>query len=800
LAAPSRDRFVAAHPDAVAAVLLSGVTLLVFQNAIRDPARLLQEDIALQWAGLHAAANEQIHQGRFPHWNPYGLTGQRLFADIGLGLLYPGSFLFRVFPFPTACLWTFLIHFTGAALATCACARKILAASTPASFAAGAIFAFGGFALGHTNHLNFVLSVPYLPLLFLATVQMHRLKTRRLRWWIVGVLCATMMILSGGIPILFLAAVMMAWLLLTLALIESPTGGRLRTACRLALMTAALFGAACGLSAVQLIPTANLYLVSARSAWKADEIGLGAIPWQTLLIQALSPAALGDLVTLAIPHLDHETAFFIGGSGLSFALLAIWTRRRTAWAKALLALLGISVFLSLRQIVDALGLQAHIPIKVRQPARFIGLAHLALALLAAIGLDRWRLALRQSFRGPAYWLPAAVSGAMLLTTIAVLSWLGSAGDSESSVRQWLAGRSASTRKWLSDIDPSRWSMLTVNRPLTRTLAMTGWCLAGAASTVIALGLRRRASMASCIVCGVLAGECALYSSMTWAGQPRGQAIDPRGGPFIEFLRENLDGGRYFLGAPFPPLWGNQGAVHGLSSATAYIGSMLNVSPEHAVLMDPARSEVSMQILTLYGAKYILLHETTAAVPFPIAFQSAGYRIHLNPLYLSRAFFVNRVEPVPDSATALQLVTRDSFDPRAVAFLSAIPKEAALPGSDNANTDTASTCAIRRDQPGDMLIEVECRPERWLFLSVSYDQGWAATIDQQPLPIHRANAAFMAVEVPPGRHLIHLRYQTPGLRAGLAISVITIAGLAILILAVKRGWMRSHDGPRPTGRA
>src|SRR5262245_37054371 len=87
-------RWTALNTSTVPILVLVTMTLIVFRRGLLDPLVLVQEDMALEWEGLHAAANEQIRQGRFPHWNPYGMGGERLYANALLGLFYPGSILF----------------------------------------------------------------------------------------------------------------------------------------------------------------------------------------------------------------------------------------------------------------------------------------------------------------------------------------------------------------------------------------------------------------------------------------------------------------------------------------------------------------------------------------------------------------------------------------------------------------------------------------------------------------------------------------------------------------------------------
>ena len=74
-------------------------------------------------------------------------------------------------------------------------------------------------------------------------------------------------------------------------------------------------------------------------------------------------------------------------------------------------------------------------------------------------------------------------------------------------------------------------------------------------------------------------------------------------------------------------------------------------------------------------------------------------------------------------------------------------------------------------------------------SESQMNGWTATVDGRPARILRANYAFRAVEVPRGKHVIHLRYRAPGFAGGLAISA------AALLLAAA-GLTRRAGAPAP----
>ncbi len=65
----------------------------------------------------------------------------------------------------------------------------------------------------------------------------------------------------------------------------------------------------------------------------------------------------------------------------------------------------------------------------------------------------------------------------------------------------------------------------------------------------------------------------------------------------------------------------------------------------------------------------------------------------------------------------------------------------------------------------------------VFFSVPFDNGWTATVNGSPVQIERVSNGFMAVRCESGENAIRFEYETPGLRAGMWLS---IGGLLLLI--------------------
>lgn len=87
--------------------------------------------------------------------------------------------------------------------------------------------------------------------------------------------------------------------------------------------------------------------------------------------------------------------------------------------------------------------------------------------------------------------------------------------------------------------------------------------------------------------------------------------------------------------------------------------------------------------------------------------------------------------------------------------------------------------------------IRLRQPRYLLLTIPWTNGgWTATVDGRPAKLLQANTMFTALRLSSGTHRIVLRYHTPGLRAGILIS---LAAWAVFI-----GWLLRRR--RRRGRA
>jgi hypothetical protein len=87
------------------------------------------------------------------------------------------------------------------------------------------------------------------------------------------------------------------------------------------------------------------------------------------------------------------------------------------------------------------------------------------------------------------------------------------------------------------------------------------------------------------------------------------------------------------------------------------------------------------------------------------------------------------------------------------------------------------------QPDRLRIEIEAEKASLLATSITGWPGWHLTVDGKPTPLVGYNHAFLAFEVPPGRHSAELLYRPRSVIWGSVISAATVGLIAILLMAL-----------------
>lgn len=98
-------------------------------------------------------------------------------------------------------------------------------------------------------------------------------------------------------------------------------------------------------------------------------------------------------------------------------------------------------------------------------------------------------------------------------------------------------------------------------------------------------------------------------------------------------------------------------------------------------------------------------------------------------------------------------------------------------------DKNSVCETVSFSPTEIHLKANINDPRILFLSIPYDRGWSIYDNGKEIEVMHVNIGFMGAYLEPGEHNLVVKYRTPGLYEGAAISGIT--AIALLIMWIRR---------------
>ena len=827
---------------ALIALLWLGAAILGYRRRVRDDCGLLRDvgaiaglavlTVAFFWRPLflegtavprgggdlasflypvYSFAATNLQNGVLPLWNPHLYSGSPFAADMQTGLFYPINLL----AFLTARPFTYvtmeelaIVHFFLAACFTYIYARS-LAVSRVSSFAAGVIFAFGGFVTAHLGHLNMIAAAIWLPLIltfFHRAVTRGSVSSAALAGAIFGI-----SILAGHTQITLYMAFTLSlywlWQLLAPRLIPStpprraafasishssaaerqipafasishssaaerqvpgtPATTSLGAGSAISQNAAArstwLRGVslpitgliAFGVSALQLLPTYELTRLSLR----AD------ITYAKATEFAASPSGL---ITLLVPHFfgDNPAAFwglkwnltevygYVGIMPLVLALLAmvVWKRRSgMALFFAVLALLAL--LLSLGEYTVLYGwLYKFVPgfDKVRSAGRFLLLFDFAIALLAAFGLDTFKGHLRKRER-PSYRMVqvfglATLAGSVFIATPFYYSALLTSQDKDPMILQRI-------------------------QEVINSLNLSVLFLA---ASVVALVLNRylRRGRPALVYGAVLLIVVDLFSANAGYNPTTESVVSGFSHPqVLAFLKDHTNGqpGRIDSVTNVWDVWQpDTTLLNQVDDLMGIFNPMLLADYNRYWENLGGRSNSAYDLL---NAKYVVAHKD---VPLdwqkfrPVVTDAPDVNVYENTKVLPRAMLVPTVEAVARDKM-LDLLRSPSFDPRRLALVED-PVEGLSTGS--AGEFDGRVLETKYPSPNELQVRTQSNRASLLVVSDVDYPGWIAFVDGKESRVLRADYAFKSVVVPAGAHEVRLVFKPRIWEIGLAISGLT----------------------------
>ncbi len=407
---------------AILTALVLLTTALVFSCLIFNPGTVLgYRDASHFYYPLFLYLHSCFQAGDLPFWTPYLNMGFPLAANPTTALFYPPTWILAL-PIPT---WlSFNLYIIGhviLAAGTMFFLVRRWGRSVGAGIIAAISYAFGGIVLFQYSNLPYLVSAAWLPL---GAYGIERaLRTRRLRYVCLSGMVLAFMTLGGDVQTAYNLGILALLLALILALKPRKKANDGRSIFKTVLVLAGI--AICGfiLSAIQILPTAELTLNSDRSVPKnsiaAEETryAFSVPPWRVLefavpevygrqfpVYQRWIDALPGSDAAFWVPSLYMGTVpFFLACLSVTFYR----SNSRRVWISwiIVLALLASMGRFSVGYLIQTIGYWTGADYTQSVSSGWSGLYWLLTSIFPGYGM----------FRYPAKWLTVASMGVSVLS-------------------------------------------------------------------------------------------------------------------------------------------------------------------------------------------------------------------------------------------------------------------------------------------------------------------------------------------------------------------------------------------------
>ena len=83
--------------------------------------------------------------------------------------------------------------------------------------------------------------------------------------------------------------------------------------------------------------------------------------------------------------------------------------------------------------------------------------------------------------------------------------------------------------------------------------------------------------------------------------------------------------------------------------------------------------------------------------------------------------------------------------------------------------------------------INVKNDGWFVTSIPYDPHFEMYVDGKEKKVQKVNTAFTGCRIEKGNHEVQMIYHAPGVTAGKILSIIGLAGMAVLLTGEKRKW-------------
>ena len=823
----------------------AAVPVVVFADALLGFRLLAAQDGFMYYLPLHILVGEAIGDGLLPAWNPYALSGTPLLALSQAGIFYPPNLLFAVLPPFWANNLTLVGSISIAATGAFFLARR-LTGDPYGAVVAGVAFASCGFVYGHLAHQSIIASAAWIPWTLLAY---ERARERRS--------AASVCLLGGSLALSLLAGHAQMFSLSILVLtVYAITHWLLTTGSRATRHAAAVLGAAfVAAAAVQVVvPEYWPVVVIGLAAFVVVLAGL-AVKVLMDVVRAAAREGLRTLTPLLIVPAAAILALTLSAVQLvpNLAVLGETIRVDLGYAASMaysfpashLPLLPFPYLFGNPWQVDPFTAAYLGRWNLTELAGYPGAAALVLAAAGTFRLREKPAAIALVVAGTVALLIAlggSTAFGLLVWATPVLGDFRSWGRAVVIVDLVVALLAAYGVTHLRNLDPDvrrsalrrAWAalgafavaalVLPVLPPIAR-FTVDGWdkVLALAVPLLFAslgvLGgflLTRRQALGVGVLALLLAVDGVLgfgaFSDWRLAPSPAearaaySERTPPFWGPVSDARRPGPS--RYlFVGRStdsIVPDFTHVTSVKGIRSANGYeplaparYATTVGAMTAFGGVLRPQRLLTRRWLFDLLGVTVVLVpRDGRVVVPEWLGeprvvdeLRRYDYVPRLPP-----AFLVSSTRMGTEADVLAALEGRTSFDARTTAILEARCDPCPKAASDGRPGDATPT----RWEAGAIDLRLSTKAPSFVVVSEAWFPGWSAEVDGSPVEVRRADGLLLGVPVPAGAREVELRYHPPGLRAGAAVSALSLLGLLAVGLLALRGPAGRNGLPRDDG--
>ena len=779
--------------DWLAMALLIGLATLPFIDILFMGRSLYQRDLTRYYYPTKRIIREVILSGEMPYWNRYYSAGQPMAANPEYEIFYPPQLLVLLPSYDLGYKLHIVVHVWIAIIGMFLLLRS-MGLQIRTGFFGAVIFALGGLYLSLVNLLPIMFAAAWMPLIFLFTRRC--LLRPNLKDFSLAALLIGMQMLVGEPTTLVQTWFLMGCYALYRAWYNPA---RLSVAVRNVLLIGLLISAGLLVGAAQMFPAIDHVGDSIRSRPFDFNLVTGwSMPFAKPL-ELLFPNIFGHMSK------DNVVWYWAGGMykgtgsaflyniylGLAAAVLmfgafAVRPRggRLVLGIAAFSALIALGGNTPLFRFLYDLGIGR----SIRYPEKFATMGLFALLMLACLMFEK---VLRRDFRTINAAL-GVVLGVALFTGIVVVFTFTPWYD-DAFTRLW-GKRSPASLEFMTDLHRIDWAVALGRAAILGVLlwwarekgTTTKWFAAFMLFVIVDVGMVARELIPT-------------HGRGFFTPPPVAGELEPDKENYRIFHEADWYGSTQIAKSYFSTgtavYWVVRNGLYPMTPATWKFRTVLERDYDKTALLPTVDLVDSMWkvkskrpddwaeiFMAMSNARY-----QATFTPFEEEKKRVKGNFHnARPIRFERRqdwpryYFATQMETVKDAAAFTERLSEESFD-RQVAF---VHFEAFEPA--------AGKVISARETNNTARLEVESQGRSFLVMSVTPHKYWRATIDGAPLDLHVTNIGYQGVVVPPGRHVIEMRYRNDVVRASAITSL--LAGSGLLAVLFRR--RKASDLPEP----